>query len=740
MALNQSLRDAVAHHNAGRLEKAGEIYVAILKEDPRQAEANFNMGVLAVQMNQPAAALPFFETALDADPTRAKFWVNYIDALFRAGQPDDARQILDLAKQQGMQGGDVDALEARFAHVSPTASKSSAIHPRYAETRALAELYDQRLYLEVEVAARQITQRFPQSGFAWKTLGAAYLQLNRHEDALTALNKAIDLLPNDPYVYYCAANALCALGQLQPAEAGYRKAIALNPDFAEAFNNLGAILKDFRKLDEAEACFRRALEINPNLTNVFRNLSNVLQEQGRLVEAEDWCRRALLIEPNDGDLHQTLANHLAYLSTFDQVVTESNAALQLRPDDEMIWEQRLYTFSYHPDLSAEQIFAEFVRWGDRYPVPDTDFSAHDRTPGRRLRIGFVSPDFRRHTSRFFFWPLFANHDHAAVELFAYSNVCNEDDVTQKFKPLFEHWRNIRGVADHDVARMIREDRIDILVDGCSHMQDDRLGVFTLKPAPIQATWLGSAWTTGLKQVDYVLFDPYLAPEGTLARESIVRLPHCFIAYQPEGNVPVAPTPALKNGFITFGYSGRSERLNHHTFRVWGELLRRMPDARMIFDYRTFADPATQNHYRQLMGRHGMDMDRVVMRRSANIFDGLSDFDVLLDCFPHSGGTMLFDALWMGVPCLTLAGRPPLGRICTTLLSNLGMTDWIARSHDEYIAKAIELTQDVEQLATLRAGLRARMQASAIMDGKGFARDVEAAYRWMYQCWIQQPVR
>ncbi|MBI3776929.1 MAG: hypothetical protein HY273_15530, partial [Gammaproteobacteria bacterium] len=432
---------------------------------------------------------------------------------------------------------------------------------------------------------------------------------------------------------------------------------------------------------------------------------------------------------------QNLVTLLAYLSEFDAVVAASDVALTLDPTAKISWEQRLYTFSYHPDLSADQIFAEFVRWGQRYPVPPTDFSAHDKTPGRRLRIGFVSPDFRKHTSRFYFWPMFAHHDHAVVEMFAYSNVLLEDEATAKFKTVFDHWRNIRGVAAQDVARMIRADRIDILVDGCNHMLDDRLDVFALKPAPIQATWLGAAWTTGLQQIDYVLFDPYIAPEGTLASETILRLPRCFIPFQPENTTATAPTPALKNGYITFGYSGRTERLNHHTFRVWGEILRQVPNSRLILDFRSFADPATQEHYRQFMRKHGMDPERVSMRRSSDIFAGLNDFDVLLDSFPHSAGTMALDGLWMSVPMLTLAGRPPLGRIGTSFMTQLGMTEWIAHSHDEYIEKAVAFTKDAQALNAVRATVRARMQASAIMDGQGFAREIESAYQTMYATWI-----
>jgi len=255
------------------------------------------------------------------------------------------------------------------------------------------------------------------------------------------------------------------------------------------------------------------------------------------------------------------------------------------------------------------------------------------------------------------------------------------------------------------------------------------------------TWLGAAWTTGLEAVDYVLFDPYLAPPETLAREKIVRLPHCFVPFQAmvEADQP-APPPCLTTGYVTFAYSGRTERLNHHTFRVWGEILRRLPESRLVLDFRHFADPLNRAHFHALMARHGLDPQRVEMRNSSNIFQGLHDFDILLDCFPHSGGTMLVDALWMGVPALTLASRPPLGRIGTTFMTNIGLPQWVAHSEQEYIEKACAFASDRRALADLRAGMRERMLRSHLMDGPGFAHAVESAYRamWARHCAGEAP--
>jgi len=566
-------------------------------------------------------------------------------------------------------------------------------------------------------------------------LAVVYLELAQIEAAHRHLNKALELQPGYAEAHYNLGNLLGKEEKFEEAVAQYRQATALKPEYVDAYNNLGVALWSQGKLDEAVASCRHVLALKPDFSMAHNTLAAMLKDQGKLVEAVASCRQALALKPDYADAHQQLSTLLAYLSDYRQVVLESDTALQLKPDSAEIWEQRLYAFSYHPNLSAEDIYGEFVRWGDRYPSPMLDFSSHNRTLGRRLRVGYVSPDFRRHTSRFFFWPLFANHDHAVVELYAYSNVRLEDDFTRQFKGQFDHWRNIRGRADGEAAQMIRQDGIDILVDCCNHMKDERLGVFAMKPAPIQVTWLGAAWTTGLNMVDYVLSDPYMAPQGTLTRETIIRLPHAFFAYRPpEKTAEIAAPPCLKNGYITFGYSGRTERLNHRTFRVWGEILRRIPRARLILDFAPFADLPTQEHYRRFLIQQGVDILRVVMRKSANIFEGLNDIDMLLDSFPHNGGTMLIDALWMGVPALTLASRPPVGRIGASMMMNLSLPEWVAESEADYITKACTLSAHPDALAELRFGMRRRMQNSPLMDGVGFARAVEAAYRDMWTRW------
>ena len=484
------------------------------------------------------------------------------------------------------------------------------------------------------------------------------------DQALQCYREAVEADPDYAAAHYNLGLARLISGENALAEADLRAALRLRPAFPEAWVALAEVLETLGRLPEAEAAYRSAIGLRPAYHQAHYNLGITLQTVGRYAEAEASFRRVLELSPGFVMAWQWLATIKGYQSDFAQVKPLSDTALSLLSADAKergdIWEMRLYILSYHPELQAEEIYSQFVRWGD---LQDCSAAArahgNERSPRRRLRIGYVSPDFRRHTSRFYFEPLFAHHDRDEVELFAYSNVKLADDYTGRFKALFDHWRDIAAMSDDAAAELVRRDRIDILVDACNHMRDERLGLFARKSAPVQVTWLGSAWTSGLPTIDYVLFDPYLAPAGTLAREAIVRLPRTFVAYRPRDDAdPVGEAPCLRNGHVTFGYFGRTERLNHRVFRLWARILAALPQARLILDFGSLGVPATREYFAGFLAEHGVDVTRVTLRYSKHLWPALNEIDIMLDSFPHSGGTMIYDCIWMGVPLLTLAARPP----------------------------------------------------------------------------------
>jgi protein O-GlcNAc transferase len=585
----------------------------------------------------------------------------------------------------------------------------------------------------------------PCNAASYTNRGIALQKLKQLGAALVSYDTAISLKPGNANTYFNRGVVLKDLQKYDDALKSLDKAISLHPDFALAYNNHGIVLFKQEKFEKAIASFDKAIKINSKYAEAYCRRGLSLNRLQHSVESLASIRKAIEIDPNLANAKQVYATQLAFMSNYDEVCKLSDAALISANEDDLplIWENRLYTYIYHPELTDQEICDEHIKWGDKFcKLGQEGFIEHDRTRIRRLRVGYVSPDFREHTCRFYFEPLFACHDQARVEMYAYSGVLREDKYTEHLKTYFNEWRNIVGVSDVAVAEIIRNDKIDILIDTCGHMSDTRLSVFAHKPAPIQVSWLGAVWTTGLKQIDYVLYDPYMAPKGTVASEKIVQLPRTWAAFRPGEKAKIAvvkATPAATNGYITFGYSGRSERLNSRVFNVWGRILKRLPDARLIIDYKAFFNPMTQAYYSVFLQEHGIDMQRVEMRNSQNIFEGLGDIDILLDSFPHSGGTMLFDAVWMGVPVLTLASSRPVGRIGTSLMTNLGLSAWVAQIEQEYEDKAVLYAQDIPALQSLRSSMRLKMQSSPLMDESSFAHDVENAYEKMWSIWLESSI-
>lgn len=834
------LQQAIAAHTQGELKKAGSLYATILKSTPNHPDANHNLGVLYLSLDQSNEALFFLKAALELHPNYVQFWISYIDALIKGKKFEEVEEVIELGKVNGMTIDKIDILakEIENSYVKyfdpqkpiqnddPSKAKEQQAFSNWIQElrqkfippkSVLLSLLDHYQNGRLDMAEKEaifITNKYPSAGFGWKVLGAVTRKKGKLKESLIANEMAVQLVARDEEAHSSLGNTLKDLGRLAEAELSYKKAIELKPDFAEAYSNYGTTLQDLGRLEEAEDMFKKAIALKPDYAEAYYNLGHTLQKKlhlkeaiinykksieikaeipeafnnlgiclhkvNRLDEAEHSYRNAINLRPNYGDafsnlgtcLHKlgrlaeskqaqitaislipknsaassNLSVLLAYMSDYENVCKYSDDALNLALSNRdspkavsEIWESRLYAYIYHPDLSSEAICAEHIKWGDRFnELGKQSFLDHDRVLNRRLRVGYVSPDFRKHTCRFYFEPLFSAHDKEKFELFAYSNVINDDEHTKRFKSYFQKWRDIYGLPDEEVATIIRKDKIDILIDGCGHMDNTRLDVFAHKPAPIQVTWLGSAWTTGLRQMDYVLFDPYMAPDGIKASEEIIRLPKTWAAFRP-GEIAkgcsVKETPATINEFVTFGYSGRTERLNHRVFKTWGQILKQLPNSHLILDYQSFSDPQTQIYYMDLLEKFGVETSRVKMRNSNNIFEGLADIDILLDSFPHGGGTMLFDSVWMGVPVVTLASNRPVGRIGTSLMSNLGLPDWVAQSEQDYVHKAVTFGGNIPLLKELRSSMRKRMQASPVMDEHSFAQDVENAYKNMWQTWL-----
>ena len=404
----------------------------------------------------------------------------------------------------------------------------------------------------------------------------------------------------------------------------------------------------------------------------------------------------------------------------------------------------LACLNYDPQCSPGQAAAEHRRWAEQVAVPfypKTVRFGHDRDPERRLRIGYVSPDLRRHPVSAIFAPVLEAHDRNRVEPICYYNFAGEDAVTLHLTSLAANWRPVAGLSDDALCEQIRADRIDILVDLAGHTAHNRLLAFARKPAPIQVSWLGYFNTTGLATMDYFVSDPWSSPAGQehYYVEHLLRLPHTRFCYLPPEYMPgVGPLPAESNGCITFGCLNNLSKLNETVLTLWGKILSVVPKSRLLLQAAALDDAPNRARFGELCVQHGIAPDRLELRGFVPIERApasYAEIDIALDPFPFCGGMTSMEALWLGVPIITLAGETIASRQSASMLMNLGLPELVAENAEQYVDIAAQLARDLPRLAALRSSLRARFAGSPLMDYPGFARALEAAYRDMWRDWI-----
>jgi predicted O-linked N-acetylglucosamine transferase (SPINDLY family) len=741
----------------GRLADAETSYRKAIELKPDFPEAHNNLGITLQKIGKLEEAIEAYSKAINLKSDFAFAHMNLGCVLYEVDRLNESevchKKTIDLLPNYPEAHNNLGVTLHELGNLQEAENsyrKAIELKENFAEAHTNLGCTLQKLKRldEAEFHHRNAIKTDPHNVKAHINLGGTLHDLGRLEEAQKCFKFVLTIKPDSAHAFNNLAVLLQELGKIKESEQYLLKAIEVNPNFTDAYCNLGNAFRAQFKLDDALTCYQKAIKLNPNYANAYLNLGVTLRQLSKYSDAFECVNRALTIDPSFALAIQEYSILSAYMSNFANVHNLSNKALSLFLLDKNsinlshFWESRLYSLIYDPNLSEEYICEEHIKWGSQYiTLGEKRFDTHSRSNNRKLRIGYASPDFRGHTCRFYFEPLFSAHDRSKFELFAYSNVVLADEHTERLKSYFDAWRDITGLSDEAAAEIIKNDAIDILVDGCGHMQNTRLTVFAYSPAPIQVTWLGAAWTTGLPQMDYVLFDPYMAPSGTVASEKIVHLPRTWTTFRPGEKAMksvVKAAPVGRNGYLTFGYSGRTERLNNKVFSAWSQILSLIPTARLVLDYKPFGDPKTQTYYIQLLQEHGIDAKRVKMRNSENIFESLGDIDILLDSFPHSGGTMLFDSIWMGVPVLTLASDRPVGRIGTSLMSNLGLTEWVSQSETEYVNKAVVFAQDIPYLVRLRSNLRSMMQSSPVMDENSFARDVETAYKNMWDSWLDLP--
>ncbi|WP_246172954.1 tetratricopeptide repeat protein [Thermochromatium tepidum] len=595
-------------------------------------------------------------------------------------------------------------------------------------------------YAEAESAARRFIDLYPQDPFGWKLIGVIYFYLGRYKEAEHNLLKSITINNKDPESISTLGNALRQQGRIKEALECYDRSLEIDPDHSPALNGKGLCLMDYDRHEEALVCLERALDLNPKQPEIYYNLGGLVGKFGRLIESVNFNRKAIELNPRSAEAYNNLGLSLQDLGEIDEAIKAYEKAVALDPKSVSYFSNLLFALNYHPDRPAEDIFTFYQEFDRRFSQPyRVTWRPFINTPDpeRRLRIGYVSPDFGFHSIGYFLEPLLENHDRNQFELTAYAQRIGSDTQTLRYRRLVDRWVPTSRLSDDELAERIRADGIDILVDLAGHTAGNRLGVFARRPAPVSVSWMGYGYTTGLSAIDYFLTDPVMVPPDAdhLFAERPWRLDPPALAYRPHpGMGEVGPLPARRDGQVTFGTLTRGIRINPRVIGVWSEILKRLPGARLVVDSKSFAHEAEQARLAERFAAHGIERGRLEIGYHSPPWDVLRRIDIGLDCFPHNSGTTLVESLYLGVPFITLAARPSVGRIGSSILCGLGHPEWIAQSESEYIDKAVALAGDLERLATIRANLRPEFEASPWRDEVGFARRVEQAYRQMWRQW------
>jgi protein O-GlcNAc transferase len=712
-SIDQLYDEAVKYHQAGRFSEAESMYRQILQRQPDYADALHYLGVLQGQHGQVEDALKSIRRAIELNPKQSLYPYNLGIVLTKVSRWEEAL----VAYKQAVD------LRPKFADAWHCLGDSYYALGKFSES---VEAY------------RQVLRLKPYHTEAHNNLGMSLLSMEKFQDAIAEFREALTIRPEYPRACNNLGTALRLSGQWEEAITYYQRAANLQNDFVEAYNNLGKALFHEGRSYEGEQAFRKLIELTPNDGEAHFNLGCCLRLNYQHEQAIDSFKRAVELYPGSLSARNNLGAALNHLGRLDEAIAAYDEILKIDPNFVAVDSNRLFTMQFHPGYDSQALLREHVAWNQRHADKvKSEIIPHqnDPDPSRRLRIGYLSPDFKNHCQQFFTHPVFANHRHEEFEIYCYSDTDKPDEMTESLRKYADVWRDISSMEDIDVVKGIRMDKIDILVDLTMHMADCRRMIYARKPAPIQIAWLAYPGTTGMPTIDYRLTDPYLDPPGEHDAdytEKSIRMAHTFWCYDPRTDQPkVNHLPALSTGFITFGCMNNFAKVSDSALRLWGKVLAAVPDSRLIL----LVPPGNvRKRIPQLLGVDPARVEFISFQSRDKYLKTYLRIDLGLDSIPYNGHTTSLDSLWMGVPVVTLVGKTVVGRAGWSQLNNLKLTEFAAFTEDDFIRIAVDWSSNLRKLSEVRAQLRKRMEQSPVMDGSLFVRGLESIYRQVWRDW------
>lgn len=743
--------DAFRHHQAGRLTEAERLYRQILNVDARHSDSLHLLGVIATQSGRPETGVELIRRAIKLRNDIHFYHGNLGNALRACGQFDDAarhyRRALqlkpDFAEAHSNLGSVLKA-QGKLDQAIAQLQRALALMPDYAEAHNnLGHAYQLQGRTDDAIASyEQALALKPELVQAQANLGQVLRERGRLDHAGAAFERALTLTPDSAEAHADLANVLKAQGRLDEAAARYESAIALKPDYAEAHNNLGSTLQDQGNLAGAVACYERALAAKPDLAQAHYNLGTVRRYEGQLDAAAICFETALAHESGHALAACDLAGIRMALGDFAGARDLYKRAIAARPGEPLPFRYLLASLLYDPDLDLDTVFAEHRRFDESLAgarcvtLPP---STPRRDPERKLRVGWLSADIRDHPVMKNLLPVFSHRDRAQFDDIFYAEPAQPNGVQATLRQVAAAWRPTAGLSDAQVAAQIRADGIDILMVLAGHFDRNRPQVAAFRPAPVQVSLFDPA-TSGLSAMDYIMVDTVMAPRQRAEQftERPLRLPNLYLHPRPT-DAPAPTRPAAGDCRLTFGCFNNPTKLNDRVLELWAQVLDRVPNSRLLLRYfNQFQSTSLRERVIRIMAGRGIDPSRIDMggthAPAAGHLAQYALIDVALDPFPFTGSTTTFEALWMGVPVVSLAGRSVVSRWTTSMLHKVGLGDLAASTPEEYVAVAERLAASPERLARLRGELQATVSGSLLCDARRTTRHLERAQRAIWRRW------
>lgn len=745
------------HLQNGQSDKAERLCTALIIRAPASADG-LMMGAVVHQLRGDlTGAVLRLERALAVRPDYAEAWGNRASAWSALGSIDRALADSAVALSLTPSLATVYALRARHLygrgehrHAAAAARRALALGQSHTALHVLLvdSLRRESLLEEAEAVCRGMLERSPHRADLWVLLG---LILTNAEDdaAVEAFGRAVLLEPAHPTALNNRGHALLRLGRPTIAVTMLRAASVVDPrlsgtSHALAWRQIGDNAQAAGDWFGALRAFEAAVRVQPTNPELWERFAIAAATIGQQNRGEMALRIALAIAPATSSTMTNFATLLVNEGRIEGAVHLLHRSLAVNPDSYKAHSNLLFAHQYQTDMTPAEHRAAHRAWYDQHgaslaPQPRPLFT-NDRDPERRLRVGIVSADLKRHPVGYFLAPFLTHHDRSRMAVFCYANQPDEDAMTRVLRGHTEGWRRIDTLSDEALVEMIRADSIDILIDLSGHTAEHRLLAFARRPAPVQVTWLGYVHTTGMPVIDGIIGGGLEIPikASSWFEERLLALPHGRFCYQPPAEAPpVAPPPSLNGKSVTFGSFNTLAKLSDPTIALWARVLAAVPDARLILKARPLCDPIVRNRIRARFAAVGIKSERLDLRGwspHAAMLSEYADIDIGLDPRPFSGGLTSCEALWMGVPMVTWPGDTPASRQSAHFLALLGLPDLVARSAKEYVEIAVALSRCPKRLAGLRAGMREQMTRSPLLDGPGFTRTLEETLRAEWRCW------